>query len=132
MAEAQAQPWLGTFVWNELGTRDIASAKSLLATLLGWKAEDRDMGPGGTYTIFKSGEKQVAGGWELKGEKYAGVPTHWLGYVGVEDADATVKTAEKLGMKVTMPPTDIPDVGRFAVLDHPATGTIAILQPKPM
>lgn len=132
MAETQATPWLGTFVWNELGTRDMATAKTLFATLFGWKVEDRDMGPGGTYTIFKSGDKQVGGGWELKGEKAEGVPTYWMGYLGVENADATVKAAEKLGMKVKMPATDIPDVGRFAVLDHPATGTIAILQPKPM
>lgn len=132
MAETQAAPATGIFVWNELGTRDLGTAKSLLATLLGWKSEDMDMGPNGTYTIFKSGDQRVGGGWELKGEKYQGVPTHWLSYVSVKNADVTVKSAERLGMKIKMPATDIPNVGRFAVLEHSATGTFAILEPKPM
>ncbi len=132
MAENPAAPWISTFVWNELGTRDIAAAKSLLAALLGWKAEDVNAGPEGSYTIFKSGDKRVAGGWEMKGDRHQGLPTHWMGYVGVQSADATVKSAERLGMTVKVPATDIPDVGRFAVLDHPATGTIAILEPRPM
>jgi predicted enzyme related to lactoylglutathione lyase len=130
MAETQAAPWTGTFLWNELGTRDLAKAKSLLTTLFEWKAEEMDMGPEGAYTIFKAGDKQVAGSWEMKGEKYQGVPTHWMGYLGVQNADATVKSAEGLGVTIKVPATDIPNVGRFAVLDHPATGTFAILEPK--
>jgi len=43
-----------------------------------------------------------------------------------------VKNAARLGLKIKMPATDIPDVGRFAVLDHPATGTFAILEAKRM
>jgi predicted enzyme related to lactoylglutathione lyase len=132
MAETQATPWIGTFIWNELGTRDLGTAKSLFMTLLGWKAEDMDMGPNGTYTIFKSGDKQVGGGWDMKGEKHQGLPTHWMGYVGVKNADATVESAKRLGIKIQVPPTDIPNVGRFAVLEHSATGTFAILEPKPM
>ena len=132
MAETQAAPATSAFVWNELGTRDLATAKSLLNTLLGWQAEDRDMGPNGSYTIFKSGDQQVAGSWEIKGEKFQGVPTHWMGYVGVKNADVTVKQAERLGMTIKMPVTDIPDVGRFAVLEHSAVGTLAILEPRSM
>jgi predicted enzyme related to lactoylglutathione lyase len=132
MAEAQAAPATGIFVWNELGTRDLGTAKSLLGKLLGWKAEDMDMGPGGTYTIFKAGDQQVGGGWEMKGEKYEGLPTHWLSYISVKNADATVKSAEQLGMRIKMPATDIPNVGRFAVIEHAATGVFAILQPGPM
>ena len=132
MAETQAAPGTGIFIWNELGTRDLATAKSLLATLLGWKAEDMSMGPEGAYTIFKSGDKQVGGAWELKGDKFQGMPTHWMGYIGVTSADATVESAGQLGMTIKMPPTDIPNVGRFAVIEHPATGVFAILEPKPM
>ena len=132
MAETQEATWAGTFIWNELGTHDVETAKSLLTTLLGWKTEDKDLGPHGTYTIFKSGEKQVGGSWEMKGERCQGVPTHWMGYVGVKNAAVTVESAERLGMKGKMPPMDIPDVGRFAVLEHPATGVFAILEPRRM
>lgn len=132
MAETQAAPATGIFVWNELATRDPETARSIFANLLGWTAEDKDMGPNGTYTIFKSGDQQVGGSWALKGEKYQGVPTHWMSYVSVKSADVTVKNAERLGMKIKMPATDIPDVGRFAVLEHSATGTFAILEPRRM
>jgi uncharacterized protein len=132
MAETPAAPGTGSFIWNELGTRDLATAKSLFAALLGWKAEDMPMGPEGNYTIFKTGDKQVGGAWQLKGDKFQGMPTHWMGYIGVASADATVESAGRLGMNIKMPPTDIPDVGRFAVLEHAATGVFAILQPKPM
>jgi hypothetical protein len=130
MADTQTVPATGTFVWNELATRDSATARSILTQLLGWTAEDMDMGPNGTYTIFKAGEKQVGGCWEMKGEKYEGIPVHWLSYVDVKNADVTAKTAERLGMALKMPPTDIPDVGRFAILAHHATGAFAILEPK--
>jgi predicted enzyme related to lactoylglutathione lyase len=33
--------------------------------------------------------------------------------------DATARKAEELGGKVLMPPTDIPNVGRFSVLADP-------------
>ena len=132
MAETQAAPATSIFVWNELGTHDLGTAKALLNTLFGWKTEDMDMGPDGTYTIFKSGDKQVGGGWGMKGEKHQDVPTHWLCYVSVKNADATAKSAEQLGMTIRVPPRDIPNVGRFAVLAHPATGVIAILEPKSM
>ena len=130
MADTQTAPATGTFVWNELATSDLSTARSILTQLLGWTAEEMDMGANGTYTIFKSGDQQVGGCWELKGERFSGVPTHWMSYVSVKNADMTAKSAEKLGLTVKMPPTDIPDVGRFAVLEHPTTGTFAILEPK--
>jgi hypothetical protein len=36
-----------------------------------------------------------------------------------------------LGGKVCQPATDIPDVGRFAILADPAGATFAILKPLP-
>ena len=56
---------------------------------------------------------------------------HWLPYVHVEDADATAERAKKLGGTITVPPTDIPNVGRFAVITDTQGGTIGILKPNP-
>ena len=108
MAETQAAPWIGTFIWNELGTGDIAAARSLLASLLGWTAEVRESEPGGTYTVFRSGDKRVGGGSDLKGEKHracrrAGCPTSaWRA------PTRPASSAERLGMRIQVPPTDIP------------------------
>jgi len=132
MAETQTAPVTGVFVWNELATRDAATAKKLFTKLLGWTAEDMDMGANGTYTVLKNGTQRVGGCWEMKGEQFNDVPVHWLSYVSVADADETVRAAQGLGMGIKVPATDIPEVGRFAILAHPATGVFAILAPKPM
>jgi predicted enzyme related to lactoylglutathione lyase len=43
----------------------------------------------------------------------------WLGYIGVEDVDATVAAIEADGGKVLKPAWDIPSVGRLALVSDP-------------
>ncbi len=50
----------GTFCWNELVTRDVATAEKFYTELLGWQAAKSGM-PGMDYTLFKAHEKDVAG-----------------------------------------------------------------------
>jgi predicted enzyme related to lactoylglutathione lyase len=68
----------------------------------------------------------------MKKPEGEGGPSAWLPYIAVEDVDGTVARVEGLGGKVFMPPTDIPDVGRFSVLADPTGATIALLQALPM
>jgi hypothetical protein len=49
----------------------------------------------------------------------SGLPPCWGVYVTVDDMDATAKLAVEMGGKVLMPPQDIPQVGRFCVLQDP-------------
>jgi predicted enzyme related to lactoylglutathione lyase len=60
--------------------------------------------------------------------KTAGVPPHWLGYITVEDAAATAAKAKQLGGEVKVPPTDIPTVGRFAVIQDPQGAVFSIIK----
>lgn len=48
-----------------------------------------------------------------------GIPSHWIAYIGCDDTDATCAKATELGGKVCVPPTDIPGIGRFAVVEDP-------------
>jgi predicted enzyme related to lactoylglutathione lyase len=48
-----------------------------------------------------------------------GLPTHWGVYFNVADCDATAAKATELGGSVHVPPTDIPNVGRFAMIEDP-------------
>src|SRR5690625_5584987 len=43
----------------------------------------------------------------------------WLGYIGVDDVDLTVDRIVSAGGRVQMPPFDIPDVGRLAMVTDP-------------
>jgi predicted enzyme related to lactoylglutathione lyase len=56
-------------------------------------------------------------------------PHLWLPYVQVASADQTADKARRLGATIAVPPTQIPNVGRFAILvDAQGAGT-GILQP---
>ncbi len=116
------------FVWYELLTSQPESAKAFYTELIGWGTTE--WGEGETpYTMWTLGENPVGGVMEFPEEvKAAGVPPHWLGYVGTPDIDATVAQAERLGAKVLKEATDIPNAGRFAVLADPQGAAFALFQ----
>ena len=118
----------GSFSWNELTTTDTAGALAFYTGLFGWTTEVKKMdGPTSTgcteYTIVKVGDRMVGGIMKSP----PGVPTVWTSYVTVDNVDETAKQAESLGGKVMLPPTDIPHVGRFAILIDPQGAAIAAI-----
>lgn len=57
------------------------------------------------------------------------MPSNWLPYIHVADCDAASKKATKLGaVKTIVPPTDIPNIGRFTVLIDPLGAPIGLLK----
>ena len=110
----------GVFVWDELMTSDVGGAKAFYGEVFGWSAEDVDMGTG-KYTLFNAGETNVAG--TLSRDD---IPSHWYPYLATDDVDASTEKAKELGATVYMPPTDIPDMGRFSVLGDPTGATFGL------
>jgi predicted enzyme related to lactoylglutathione lyase len=94
--------------------------------MFGWRAEFQQMGPM-QYTTFWNGDKRAAGMMALPSQA-AGAPSHWMVYFAVADCDATVTNARHLGAKVLAPPMDIPDVGRFAVLQDPQGAVFSVIK----
>lgn len=115
----------GAFSWCELMTTDVEAAKKFYSRLFGWTAEDMPM-EGMTYTVVKAGGQEVGGMMTISPEA-EGTPPHWGTYVTVDDVNETAKTAEELGAKIIVPPTDIPDVGRFCVFQDPQGAVISII-----
>ncbi len=68
----------------------------------------------------------------MTGQLQSGAPPHWLPYVFVDDVDAAVARARRLGAKIPMSPEDIPGIGRYAVLEDPTGAALAIMKPAPM
>ncbi|HVN46396.1 MAG TPA: VOC family protein [Steroidobacteraceae bacterium] len=116
---------LGRFVWHELLTNDTAGAAAFYPKVLPWHTAPSSM-PG--YTIWMSGETQIAGLMALPGEA-GSTPPHWLVYVGTPNVDSTCSQAQGLGARIVKPPADIPNVGRFAVLADPQGATFAVFTP---
>ena len=106
-------------------TSDVDGAKNYYSTLFGWKTEDMPMGDM-NYTIVKVGEEGL-GGIMTVPPQAEGTPPNWGVYVTVNDVDATAAKAEDLGGKVLVPPTDIPTVGRFCVLQDPQGAVISAI-----
>lgn len=120
----------GAFSWCELMTTNVEAAKAFYTKLFGWTTEDMTS-PGMTYTVVKAAGNGIGGIMAIP-ENAKDMPAAWGAYVTVDDVDATAKTAQQLGAKLCVPPTDIPDVGRFCVIQDPQGATINAITYKKM
>jgi predicted enzyme related to lactoylglutathione lyase len=113
--------------WNELRSRRLGEVAEHYAAVFAWEAQAMEMGAG-SYTVFNLGGRGIAGALELTGDVPAEIPSHWLVYFSVVDADATAAKAAELGAQTHHEPSDIPGVGRFAVFTDPQGAAFGILQ----
>ncbi len=117
----------GTMCWNELSTTDVEAAGNFYRATFGWNTSPMDMGGGRTYTIFKAGDVQV-GGMMALGPQMKGVPPHWLTYFAVTDCEGTAKKVTEHGGHLLVPPTDVPNVGRFAAAQDGQHASFAFIK----
>lgn len=124
---------VGALTWTELHTRDTKAATTFYTQLLGWSAKVGGEGAN-AYTEFtpKGASFPTAGMMDMAhmGPQTANIPPHWLPYFQVADVDATASTAKQHGGQLHVPPMDIPNVGRFAVVADPQGAVFAIYKPK--
>ena len=105
------------FCWNELVTHDPQQAIDFYTRLLGWNVQVTNMG-NFDYTTFSVGERANGGMMKIQPE-WGEVPPSWSVYFTVEECDAAVEKALSLGGNIIVPPADIPNMGRFAMVQDP-------------
>lgn len=120
-------PKPGAFCWDERATRDAGKTLEFYTSLFGWTVDEWGMGEGGLYRVLKKGDFGAGGLFEMKGPEFENVPPHWMAYIEVENVDATVDKAVELGGNTILQPTDIPDIGRFAVVQDPQGAVISLM-----
>ena len=125
MSEQKA-PAPGTFCWNELATKDLAAAKKFYTELLGWKVHE-SKAAGMAYDEIEAGGQRIGGLYQMT-EEMGDAPSHWMAYVTVEDVDESARRVWELGGKVCVPPTDIPNVGRFCVITDPTGASLSLIK----
>ncbi|MDX1388121.1 MAG: VOC family protein, partial [Acidobacteriota bacterium] len=115
----------GAFCWSELSTNDTAAAGEFYGKLFDWTMKtDASATP---YTEFQLGGVSIAGMMALT-PQHGDIPPNWLPYVTVTDCEASAAKVTELGGKVVVPPTDVPEVGKFAVFCDPGGAALAIIQ----
>lgn len=113
------------FCWDELNTHDCAAARQFYTSLFGWTAK----GENAEYVEFHLGDRAIGGMMAIKPE-WGEVPPNWLPYFQVTDCDGVASKAGATGGKALVPPSDIPHVGRFSVIQDPQGAVFAIVQLK--
>ncbi|MBX3463210.1 MAG: VOC family protein [Planctomycetes bacterium] len=119
-------PWPGRFIWHDLMTTDGAKAQAFYRDLFDWRIEEHAM-HGFVYRRILAGPGPIGGIVEERN-----LPnSHWMPYLAVDDVDAAAARIQELGGSVCVPPTDIPQTGRFAVVGDPQGATFSIFRGLP-
>jgi hypothetical protein len=136
MAEAtapeMAMPGNGEFCWTEIVTNDLETCKSFYANVFGWEfQQSKATGEDFEYLEYNNPNSYPMGGmFKMTPEMCGGgevPPPHLMNYIAVDKVDDFAAKAFELGGKIISPPTDIPNVGRFAVIQDPTGGTFSLI-----
>jgi uncharacterized protein len=115
----------GRFVWFDLMTNNPAASPGFYPQVTGWGTTSWN-GPN-PYTMWTANGTPIGGVMSLSPR---GSTPHWLSYISSPDTDQTVTVAVDLGARVLKAASDIPTVGRFAVLTDPQGAAFAVFTPE--
>lgn len=109
--------------WFEIIGGDADRLHSFYAEMFGWKfAADNEM----KYGMVSDADAGIGGGI---GPDPQGGPGYVTIYIKVDDINASMAKAEKLGATVVMPPTALPEHGlTFAQFADPGGHIVGLLQ----
>ncbi|MCA9690020.1 MAG: VOC family protein [Nannocystaceae bacterium] len=108
----------GHFIWRELMTEDPARAAEFYRALFGWTILETHAGPEGVYRMVQHAGRELGGIVATRPEHDHPRP-HWLSYARVPEVEPICARARKLGGAELIGPTELPGVGRLAVLADP-------------
>ena len=108
----------GAPAWHELHTKHYAAAVKFYQDVFGWDTDVMSDTPEFRYTTLGAGREAKAGIYDASADLPAEVPSNWVVYFAVEDADASIDKAVSLGATVLDGPDDTPH-GRLATLTDP-------------
>ena len=131
-AQDNALDATGAFIWYELMTPDPEGSKAFYDAVVGWNIGEGAAEYSG-YRMINRKDGGFAGGvlpLTAEMQQHGARPT-WLGYIYVLDVDQAVGKIEAAGGKALMPATDIPNVGRIAMVTDPQGAPFYVMKPIP-
>lgn len=110
----------GEYIWYELMTPDIEGARAFYQSVVGWTIGDKSDMPGSDYRMIKAPDGMAGGVLALDRKMIdGGAFPLWIGYIGVDNVDASVAAIKAAGGTITMEPHDVPGAGRMAMASDP-------------
>lgn len=127
-SDAFAPKQRGHCAWHELHTSNWEAALSFYAKHFDWTVADKmDMGPMGTYLLFKAGGDELAGG--MMNSPNFPRPL-WLYYFNVDDIDAAEQRLTKHGGKLLHGPAEVPGGDFMIQATDPQGALFALVGPR--
>ena len=126
----------GSFIWYELMTPDPDTATAFYAAVVGWTIADAAAGtPSGGFDyrmIGRADGKHAGGVLRLSADMLEhGARPLWIGYLHTPDVDGHVSAIVAEGGAAQMPATNIPNVGRIAMVTDPEGVPFYLMSPRP-
>ncbi|MFJ9870532.1 VOC family protein [Streptomyces sp. NPDC101165] len=121
--EATAVP--GAYCWAEVFTRDPDKTDTFLTAVFPYAAKQLD-DDGVDFRVFNLDDDTVLGRMRMTDEFPAEIPSYINVYFGVDDCDAAVARAAKLGGILRFGPMSSP-FGRFAALSDPQGANFSVI-----
>lgn len=115
-------------VWFEVPADNVERAKSFYNSLFGWKM-DKMPGPMEYWHMDTGGADAAPDGGLMKRQNpgQQGITQ----YIGVPSVDQFAARVEKLGGKICMPKTAVPQMGYFAVCQDPEKNMFGLWEHNP-
>ena len=111
---------LGKFIWYDQMSNDLPGAEKFYSKVVGWTIAPNTMNAQ-RYSLLKAGETTVGGLMPIPEEAAKmGVRPAWMGYIAVDDVKAYADKVKAAGGAIHRPPTEIPNVGTFAIAGDPS------------
>jgi uncharacterized protein len=113
----------GKFVWADLVTDDVETARKFYSGLFGWTFQDY-----GSYVVGKNDDRPLCGIFYRARPEDKSARPRWFGYLSVPNVGRAVKAATQSGGKVLAPPREISKRGEQAVLADPEGALFGVIK----
>jgi predicted enzyme related to lactoylglutathione lyase len=107
----------------EFSAQDRETSGKFYSDLFGWEVVHM---PEMNYATFETGT-DVGGGFNPVNENNPAGTV--LVYIGTDDIEASLATAESLGGKIVTPKTEIPETGWFGLFADPTGNVVGLYTP---
>lgn len=114
---------IGTIEWRDLTVENAEQVSDFYQQVVGWQKEPVSMGDYDDFSMNNS-QGTIAGICHAKGDN-AVIPTQWLMYVRVENAELSAQKTVELGGKIIKGPTEFGGETYFVIRD-PAGAILSV------